>query len=163
MVKSLVAGTCWLLVMLPAPGQAPTEKEAIQKVLDDQVVAWNKGDLEGFMTGYWKSPQLSFFSGGTKMAGWQATLDRYKAHVANIAVVVPPGGKPGMPGEQLVTVGGDAQEPLFFPPFGRLSRIGKGNITMRRKIKIGIFRIGAIVGYTSIRTRFIHKLVCVEP
>ena len=79
MVKSLVAGTCWLLVMLPAPGQAPTEKEAIQKVLDDQVVAWNKGDLEGFMTGYWKSPQLSFFSGGTKMAGWQATLDRYKA------------------------------------------------------------------------------------
>ena len=53
-VKSLVAGTCWLLVMLPAPGQAPTEKEAIQKVLDDQVVAWNKGDLEGFMTGYWK-------------------------------------------------------------------------------------------------------------
>jgi beta-aspartyl-peptidase (threonine type) len=30
------------------------------------------------MTGYWKSPELSFFSGGTKASGWQATLERYK-------------------------------------------------------------------------------------
>jgi beta-aspartyl-peptidase (threonine type) len=53
-------------------------KKAIQKVLDDQVVAWNKGDLEGFMQGYWQSPELSFFSGGNKTAGWQATLERYR-------------------------------------------------------------------------------------
>jgi len=53
-------------------------KKAIQKVLDDQVVAWNQGDLEGFMQGYWQSPELSFFSGGNKMAGWQATLERYR-------------------------------------------------------------------------------------
>lgn len=53
-------------------------KAAIQKVLDDQVIAWNKGDLEGFMTGYWKSPDLSFYSGKDKTKGWQPTLERYR-------------------------------------------------------------------------------------
>src|SRR5262245_26884786 len=51
---------------------------AIRKVLDEQVVAWNKGDLEGFMAGYWNSPKLSFASGKDKTRGWQATFDRYK-------------------------------------------------------------------------------------
>jgi mono/diheme cytochrome c family protein len=33
----------------------------------------------------------------------ETSLDRYKAHIANIAVVVPPGAPEGMPGQQLVT------------------------------------------------------------
>ncbi len=53
-------------------------KAAIRKVLDDQVAAWNKGDLEAFMAGYWNSPKLSFSSGNNKVEGWQATFDRYK-------------------------------------------------------------------------------------
>src|SRR5262245_59856048 len=53
-------------------------KKAITKVLDDQVVAWNKGDLEGFMAGYWKSDDLTFFSGKDVTKGWDATLERYK-------------------------------------------------------------------------------------
>lgn len=53
-------------------------REAIRKVLDNQVQAWNKGDLPGFMEGYWQSPDLSFFSGDKKTAGWQATLERYR-------------------------------------------------------------------------------------
>lgn len=61
------------------PAQEPNaDKTAIRKVLDDQVLAWNKGDLEGFMAGYWQSPELSFFSGKDKTRGWQATLDRYR-------------------------------------------------------------------------------------
>ena len=53
-------------------------KKAVQKVLDDQVAAWNKGDLEGFMAGYWKSDELTFFSGKDVTKGWDATLERYK-------------------------------------------------------------------------------------
>jgi ketosteroid isomerase-like protein len=53
-------------------------KKAIQAVLDDQVVAWNRGDLEAFMAGYWKSPKLSFSSGNSRLEGWQTTFDRYK-------------------------------------------------------------------------------------
>ena len=52
--------------------------KAIRKVLDDQVAAWNKGDLEGFMAGYWKSDELTFFSGKEVTKGWNATLERYK-------------------------------------------------------------------------------------
>ncbi|MCI0641700.1 MAG: nuclear transport factor 2 family protein [Gemmataceae bacterium] len=59
-------------------GQEADARKDIQKVLDDQAAAWNKGDLPAFMQGYWQSPKLSFFSGNTKTAGWQQTLERYQ-------------------------------------------------------------------------------------
>jgi beta-aspartyl-peptidase (threonine type) len=62
-------------VVLP-PAQ-PTEEQAIRQLLDAQVAAWNKGDLRGFMAGYWNSPELSFFSAGQHTRGWQAAYDRY--------------------------------------------------------------------------------------
>jgi ketosteroid isomerase-like protein len=55
----------------------PSEK-AVRAVLDAQVVAWNKGDLDGFMIGYWKSPDLTFISGSDLTRGWQPTLERYQ-------------------------------------------------------------------------------------
>jgi beta-aspartyl-peptidase (threonine type) len=51
---------------------------AIRKVIEEQQAAWNRHDLEGFMTGYWNSPDLTFFSGAHEAKGWQAALDRYK-------------------------------------------------------------------------------------
>jgi len=60
----------------PAPAEAA--KEAIQKVLTVQAAAWNRGDLDGFMAGYWRSPELSFFSGKDRTRGWDATLERYR-------------------------------------------------------------------------------------
>ncbi|MEL6898145.1 MAG: nuclear transport factor 2 family protein, partial [Planctomycetota bacterium] len=55
-----------------------TVESSIRSVLDDQVRAWNNGDIPGFMRGYWESPQLSFASGGTMTSGWAATMQRYK-------------------------------------------------------------------------------------
>jgi ketosteroid isomerase-like protein len=66
-----------LLMNVSALGPAP-EQAAIQRVLDDQAAAWNKGDLVGFMKGYLESDQLSFFSGNNKTKGWKATLERYQ-------------------------------------------------------------------------------------
>src|SRR5256885_14930216 len=57
---------------------AEPERGAIQKILDSQTAAWNRGDLEGYMNGYWKSPELIFQSNGTVEHGWQATLERYR-------------------------------------------------------------------------------------
>ncbi len=51
---------------------------AVRQVLDDQQGAWNRGDLEGFMKGYWKSDDLTFFSDDDVQHGWQATYDRYR-------------------------------------------------------------------------------------
>lgn len=52
--------------------------EQVKTVLDEQVAAWNAGDLERFMQTYWRSDDLRFYSGGTVTSGWQATLDRYR-------------------------------------------------------------------------------------
>ncbi len=52
--------------------------DAIRAVLSAQVQAWNHHDLEGFMAGYWNSPELTFFSGATETKGWQPTLERYR-------------------------------------------------------------------------------------
>jgi uncharacterized protein (TIGR02246 family) len=53
-------------------------REAIQAVLDRQLLAWNRGDLEGFMDGYWHSPDLVYLSNKKVYHGWQTVLDRYR-------------------------------------------------------------------------------------
>lgn len=55
-----------------------TAKTAILKVMKDQEIAWNNGDLEGFMQGYWKSDSLKFYGSNGLTKGWQNTLDNYK-------------------------------------------------------------------------------------
>jgi ketosteroid isomerase-like protein len=59
-------------------GEPVAPADAVRQVLDAQVAAWNKGDLEKFMAGYWHSPELSFFSGNDKRRGWEETLRRYR-------------------------------------------------------------------------------------
>ena len=55
-----------------------SSSSAIRKIIEGQQAAWNRQDLEGFMAGYWNSPELTFFSGAHEAKGWQAALDRYK-------------------------------------------------------------------------------------
>ncbi len=65
-----------------APSQGQPEREdsvgAVRTVLDRQVVDWNKGDLDGFLSGYWNSPKVVFQSGGQRYDGWTAMRDRYR-------------------------------------------------------------------------------------
>src|SRR5215471_14462361 len=53
-------------------------EEGIKHTLVSQIEAWNQGQIEGFMQGYWHSPELTFFSGGTVTKGWEPTLQRYR-------------------------------------------------------------------------------------
>ena len=61
---------------------APKERAEIKSLLDDQVASWNKGDLDGYMRGYWKSDSLIFTSSGFVFRGWDSTLQKYKAAYA---------------------------------------------------------------------------------
>ena len=61
---------------------AASSQTDITHVLRAQQDAWNRGDLDAFMAGYWNSPDLTFFSGAKEHNGWQATLDRYRATYA---------------------------------------------------------------------------------
>jgi len=53
-------------------------EEGIKHMLVSQIEAWNHGNLEGFMQGYWHSPDLTFYSGGDITKGWEPTLARYR-------------------------------------------------------------------------------------
>jgi hypothetical protein len=53
----------------------PVEK--IRTVMSKQEKAWNEGNIDLFMEGYWKSDSMQFIS-KTIQQGWQATLNRYK-------------------------------------------------------------------------------------
>ena len=50
----------WLALVLPLLAAAPEQE--IRKVLDDQVAAWNRGDIPTFMEGYAKSESTTFVS-----------------------------------------------------------------------------------------------------
>ena len=80
-MKRTLASICasFLLVTLASAANPPTNLQAaIRQVLDQQVRAWNRQDLDAFMQGYWHSPQLTFFSGATVYRGWDSALARYR-------------------------------------------------------------------------------------
>jgi len=69
-----------LLFAASVSAQSKNERVAaeIRKVMDEQVSAWNRGDIDGFMQGYWNSDKLVFVSGDNLTYGWKPTLERYK-------------------------------------------------------------------------------------
>ena len=86
-MRTLAVRVCLLVLLLtafagshPSFGSAQRDLKAeIEDLLHAQQEAWNRHDLDGFMQGYWNSPQLTFFSGAKEHNGWQAALDRYRA------------------------------------------------------------------------------------
>jgi ketosteroid isomerase-like protein len=61
-----------------AQKQVSGDQQQIKQVLAVQQAAWNKGDLDGFMAGYWKSDSLMFIGKRGVTKGWLPTLDNYK-------------------------------------------------------------------------------------
>jgi len=76
----LATSLLFLLGVTLASGQTKAAKDAkaIQAVLDAQVAAWNRGDIEAFMDGYERSEKTVFVGGDNVTRGWQTVLDRYK-------------------------------------------------------------------------------------
>jgi ketosteroid isomerase-like protein len=75
----LAAAAILLASALAAGAEGAEPAHPARAVLDAQIAAWNRGDLTGYMAGYWNSPDLVFFSNGQETRGWQPTLDRYRA------------------------------------------------------------------------------------
>jgi ketosteroid isomerase-like protein len=64
-----------LLIALPLMAASP--EQDIRSVLDDQVAAWNRGDIPGFMEGYDKSESTTFV-GPTITKGHAQVLANYR-------------------------------------------------------------------------------------
>ena len=68
-----------LVLCACAPHFTAADDRAIREVLSAQQAAWNRGDLEAYMAGYERSPELVFTSGGKIRRGWQDTYAKYRA------------------------------------------------------------------------------------
>ena len=78
----------FLLVLLLASLKSFTQSKneaAIRKLMDDQDAAWNRGDIDGFMKGYWKSDSLMFIGKSGVTYGWINTLNNYKKNYPDTA------------------------------------------------------------------------------
>lgn len=63
---------------------ADNPETEIRKVIQEQQDAWNRGDLAGYMNGYWKSDKVVFV-GGEVRRGWQNVFDYYKTKYSDRA------------------------------------------------------------------------------
>ena len=60
-----------------------SDQAAIQKLMDAQQAAWNRGDVDAFMTAYWRSPDVTFSGASGIVRGWDAVQARYKKSYAD--------------------------------------------------------------------------------
>jgi ketosteroid isomerase-like protein len=83
-MKKLILSFIFILSAGLSYGQ---DRQAIIKVMHTQQLAWNRGDIDGFMQGYWKSDSLVFVGKDAPTYGWQTTLNNYKKHYPDKAAM----------------------------------------------------------------------------
>ena len=83
--KGLIFGLLLALtfgVRSSTPKQTENDRQndgaAIAKVLEAQRKAWNQGNVDAFLEGYWHSPDLTFSGSSGTARGWDGVLLRYK-------------------------------------------------------------------------------------
>ena len=54
------------------------DERAILNILENQTAAWNRGDTEGFMKGYYENDSLMFIGKSGVTYGWKNTLANYR-------------------------------------------------------------------------------------
>lgn len=67
-----------LTVLATAVAGQTDASAQIREVLENQRLAWNKGDLQTFMHSYWNNDSLMFVGKNGVTYGWQNTLENYK-------------------------------------------------------------------------------------
>ncbi len=89
-----VGALCTVLVLggqrqvVAAPGDdRGVDREMIHSVLEAQQTAWNRGDVDAFLSGYWRSPELTFSGSSGVARGWDGVLARYKKNYPDRAAM----------------------------------------------------------------------------
>jgi ketosteroid isomerase-like protein len=72
-----------LLLLISCAACANRREDRIHHMLQAQVVEWNKGNIEGYMKGYWENDSLVFIGKNGPTYGYNATLERYKKSYPN--------------------------------------------------------------------------------
>jgi uncharacterized protein (TIGR02246 family) len=70
-----------------ANDERSSDREAITAVLNAQQAAWNRGDVDAFLVGYWHSQELTFSGSSGVSRGWDGVLARYKKNYPDRAAM----------------------------------------------------------------------------
>jgi ketosteroid isomerase-like protein len=80
--------TCYILTaasVCAAPDQPSNSVAEIQSVLTAQQDAWNRGEIDAFMTAYAQSASTVFVSENEVTRGWETVRDRYRVKYSDRA------------------------------------------------------------------------------
>jgi beta-aspartyl-peptidase (threonine type) len=80
---ALAGGAAALGQFSPQADNSQRDRAAIIGVLTAQQEAWNRGDVDAFLHGYWRSPELTFSGSSGIARGWDGVLARYKERYPN--------------------------------------------------------------------------------
>jgi len=113
--------------------QTGKDRQIILNILDTQTKAWNNGDVEKFMNGYWVSDSLMYIGKSGVKYGYQATLDSYRKNYPDKATM-------GTLKFDIIKVNFIAKDACFVVGKWHLTRPEKGDIgghytLLWRKIK----------------------------
>ena len=92
-LSSLLLASLLITFLVEASGKPDADKlkdadrSAILAVLTTQQTDWNKGDIRGFMAGYWNSTELTFAGTRGFTRGWQPVMSRYEKTYADKAAM----------------------------------------------------------------------------
>ena len=76
-MKNILIAILFLTNSVAVSAQSKAISE-IKALLAKQNAAWNKGDIGGFMEGYWNNDSMMFIGKSGIKYGWKNTLDNYK-------------------------------------------------------------------------------------
>lgn len=80
-----------LLIILFLSGifnlSAQSDKDIILGILEKQRQDWNRGSIEDYMKGYWKSDSLIFVGSGGITYGYAQTLSNYKKSYSDTSLM----------------------------------------------------------------------------
>ncbi len=79
-MKKQLLSICTIILIMACQStkMLKDESHTILDIMQKQETAWNEGNLEGFMDGYWESESLTFVGKSGLSYGWQKVLDNYK-------------------------------------------------------------------------------------
>lgn len=87
LLAALLLSACSMLPARHGAAGGLNAEESIRTLLAAQTAAWNRGDVPGFMKGYWNDPKLRFASGDSVTTGWKETLARYQSRYGDKAAM----------------------------------------------------------------------------
>ncbi|MEI7736002.1 MAG: DUF4440 domain-containing protein [Ferruginibacter sp.] len=86
MKKALFFISFIVFVITAAHAQSKDET-AIKNAMDEQLAAWNAGDIDRFMGTYWQSDSLMFIGKSGVTYGWKKTRENYKKNYPDTAAM----------------------------------------------------------------------------